>query len=229
MADAYAASPQQQRQHTDYAIPGQQYLDQGEPTSTPTRNHTAEEMIARLKRYRNFSIGFQTTVMFIFLALFIYFLVTIRNNHGYEDVDWARKWYVFLMIALFVIDIICIAYTWHYYQSRIRFIRENPQSVLAAVSIVPGFVTFSQPAPLANPPPYQQQPYKPFAPEQQHQYPPPQYPPGYYHNGQFPPPPPPPPPAATSTAEYPNNPTTAGAPPYSKEPYSPYHTDRPNH
>ncbi|KAJ1916428.1 hypothetical protein H4219_003793 [Mycoemilia scoparia] len=143
--------------------------------NTQMLDKAREDLINRYKRNRNISMGLQVAFIAIFLGLVIFFAIRIRQRREQDNFVWASDWYIFLMVALFVFDIIWLWFTWRYYQSKINFLKNNPNALVA--SGLPygaaGVVYTSYPgAPL-----------------------PPQPPPGYAH--QYPPPPP--------SAAYPQN------------------------
>ncbi|KAJ2251636.1 hypothetical protein GGI13_003731 [Coemansia sp. RSA 455] len=181
------------------------------PPPPPTYTQEAVEQVRQqrisgVKRRYNISLGLQIAFTVIFATLLGYYIYRNRDDNRstdsngnyvyYTNTKWF-SWYIGLLIALLVIDLLSIAFTFRQRKRALAWLRDpntpshiimmglNPQSDYAEVVVMqpaqPG-AYYQQPAPMYAP----QQPAPMYAPQPQgfSQQPPP--PPMY---GQAPAPP----------------------------------------
>ncbi|KAJ2323288.1 hypothetical protein GGI00_005667 [Coemansia sp. RSA 2681] len=153
--------------------------------SQETVEQVRQQRISGVKRRYNISLGLQIAFTLIFTALLGYYIVRNRDNNrstdsNGNDIYYNRNWfswYIGLLIALLVIDLLSIAFTFRQRKRALAWLRDpstpphiimmglNPQSDYAEVVIM-------QPV---QPGGYYQQPAPAYAPHQQPPPPPPMY------------------------------------------------------
>ncbi|KAJ2850994.1 hypothetical protein J3B02_003609 [Coemansia erecta] len=90
------------------------------------------QRISYVKRNAYISLGLQIAFTAVFAALLGYYINRERNLSRYDD-SWFR-WYIGLLIALLVIDLLCIAYTYWQMVRKLRWLRDPATPKQAIVS-----------------------------------------------------------------------------------------------
>ncbi|KAJ1845499.1 hypothetical protein LPJ57_009234, partial [Coemansia sp. RSA 486] len=93
------------------------FVTSGKTAQNPYQTYSKEQVeeirrqrISYVKRNAYISLGLQIAFTAVFAALLGYYINRQRNLSRYDD-SWFR-WYIGLLIALLVIDLLCIAYTY---------------------------------------------------------------------------------------------------------------------
>ncbi|KAJ1829480.1 hypothetical protein LPJ56_000340 [Coemansia sp. RSA 2599] len=89
------------------------------------------QRIAYVKRNAYISMGIQLLFTAIIAALLGYYINRQRNYSRYDD-GWFR-WYIGLLIALLVIDVLCVAYTYWQMVRKVRWLRD-PRTLNYAIA-----------------------------------------------------------------------------------------------
>ncbi|KAI8326534.1 hypothetical protein GQ54DRAFT_1534 [Martensiomyces pterosporus] len=163
-----------------------------------------QQRIQGVKRRYNISLGFQIVFTAIFAALLGYYIYRDRNDSRelrsdgyYYHGNWF-KWYIGLLIALLVIDLLSIVFTFRQRKKALDWLNDpntpphlimmgfNPQSDYAEVVIVQQAPVYNQQGGYYQPPPPMYAPPQAGAP-------PPGAPPPQSGNLYMPPASPPPP------------------------------------
>ncbi|KAJ2787540.1 hypothetical protein GGI15_000620 [Coemansia interrupta] len=130
------------------------------PQAQPIQ-YTAEQVeevrrqkIAYVKRNGYISLGIQVAFTAVFAGLLGYYIHREQNRSVVYDDKWF-KWYIGLLIALLVIDILCIAYTFWQMRTNLRVLTDprTPPEVIMAGSYTK-VVIVQQPTPGYGQPAY---------------------------------------------------------------------------
>ncbi|KAJ2705676.1 hypothetical protein FB645_002271 [Coemansia sp. IMI 203386] len=145
------------------------------------------QRISYVKRNAYISLGLQIAFTAVFAALLGYYINRQRNLSRYDD-SWFR-WYIGLLIALLVIDLLCIAYTYWQMVRKLRWLREAPDQVIVSGDSVLVYIsTTANAQPIPNGGAYNYGHPQPGFPQPgQASYNPPSYPPPAQNTPQYPP------------------------------------------
>ncbi|KAJ2724906.1 hypothetical protein GGI07_001655 [Coemansia sp. Benny D115] len=137
----------------NYSYPPQQQAFQYSPEQV---EDCRRQRISAVRRRFNISLGIQIVFTAIFAALLGYYIHREReysDSYPYRD-GWFR-WYIGLLIALLVLDVLSIAYTFWQRQQKLRWLKDpsTPHNLIMDGSVTKVIVV-QQPA-------YGQQTYAP--------------------------------------------------------------------
>ncbi|KAJ2383372.1 hypothetical protein GGI05_005339 [Coemansia sp. RSA 2603] len=119
------------------------------------------QKIKLVKRNGYISLGIQIAFTAIFTALLGYYIHREQNRSVRYDDNWFR-WYIGLLIALLVIDVLCIAYTYWQMRNNLRILTNpnTPPEVIMAGSYTKVVIvqqpdpSYGQPTPVYGQPAY---------------------------------------------------------------------------